>query len=124
MKKILVLILINVCFSFACVKAYYDDNNKFMVYETQKTIVKICIYKSGCCENCSSLTYDNRITYFVFDKKKATITEIQYCTGNDIYKTYNSNNSTATLIEQNYNDVRRRALHNYLETEYAKCLIK
>ena len=115
MKKLLVLILITVCFSFACVKAHYE--NTYMVYETQKTLVHICIMQSGC--------DNNGLTYFVIDKKTALITEIQYCDSfrSNVYKTY-TNTSKDKLIAYDYDDTRRKALHNYLETEYAKCLIK
>lgn len=114
MKKLLVLILITACFSFACVKAHYKDT--YMVYETQKTLVHICIMQSGC--------DNNGLTYFVLDKKTALITEIQYRGYSREYKTYNTNTSNAKLIAYDYDDTRRKALHNYLETEYAKCLIK
>ena len=114
MKKLLVLILITVCVSFACVKAYYKDT--YMVYETHKTIAYICIEQSGC--------GNERYTYFVLDKKTALITEVQYRGYSREYKTYNTNTSNAKLIAYDYDDTRRKALHNYLETEYAKCLIK
>lgn len=120
MKKLLVLILITVCFSFACVKAYYKDT--YMVYETQKTTAYICIYPSGCCDKCG---YTDRITYFVLDKKTAFITEIQYCdtfNGHE-YKTY-TNTSKAKLIAYDRHDIRKQVLRNYLENEYVKCLIK
>jgi len=117
MKKLIVCILIlcSCCFSFACVKAHYED--KYMVYETQKTLVHICIMQSGC--------DNNGLTYYVIDKKTALITEIQYCDSfrSNVYKTY-TNTSKDKLIAYDYDDTRRKALHNYLETEYAKCLIK
>lgn len=114
MKKILVLLLITACFSFACVKAYYE--NTYMVYETQKTKAFICIYQSGC--------GDDRSTYFVIDKRTAFITEIQYRGTSSEYKTYNTNTTNAKLIAYDYDDTRRKALRNYLENEYVKCLIK
>lgn len=116
MKKILVLLLITACFSFACVKAHYE--NDYMVYETQKTVVHICIMQSGCS--------DKRYTYFVLDKKTALITEVQYNSGwyGTDYKTYNTNSVNAKLIAYDHDDTRRKVLRNHLENEYVKCLIK
>lgn len=119
MKKLLVLILIAACFSFACVKAHYE--NTYMVYETQKTVVHICIYPSGCCEKCRD---GYNITYFVIDKKTALITEIQYCNSfSGEYETYTNTDKTK-LIAYDRHDIRKQALRNYLENEYVKCLIK
>ena len=114
MRKLLVSILITACFSFACVKAHYE--NTYMVYETQKTLVKICIEQSGCS--------DKRYTYFVLDKKTADITEVQYRGYSREYKTYNTIASNAKLIAYDYDDTRRNVLRNHLENEYVKCLIK
>lgn len=111
-----IIFLCGIASASACVKVHYE--NTYMVYETQKTLVHICIQQSGC--------GDERYTYFVLDKKTALITEVQYSSGwyGTDYKTYNTNAANAKLIAYDHDDTRRKVLRNHLENEYVKCLIK